>query len=876
MNVSILFHEPQAGVTVSGRHGQVSVINDQPMRLNLETDQFEIGYVADATVVSVAGVQKPFSFFLRDVRKDFPIYIPDCGAIVTSGDDDRSYEFIESSILSRGLKSSRERIEGEPEWSFESAAEKCRKQRVPTWLGLSRDIRIFEVDNDDPEAIRYIYPKYHWRGLFEDKYPNRRYGFWFDYGRGCGCSENEERRLYNGTLPILSVIKRDNDIEYTQTIFVSLEKSPLSASTNRGTHSVVADAHASYMTMFEKHQRLVDEIKDSEINRPEETVLYMRLEAVNKGDTPDYSFFIMPGINKWYEHGAFGHETVDNGFLRVDGEVYAVGTIDGKPITRKELSAMIFPGEKITVDIKIPHRFISDDRAAALLSKDYDTKLNACIDFWNGKLASAGKFNIPESRIDEMTKAGLLHLDLISYGIEPNEPISACVGGYSCIGTESAPIIMYYDSVGWHRQAARCLEHFLTKQQDDGLILNFSSYMSETGAILWTIGEHYKYTRDAEWIRGLKSQILKSCDYIIRWRERNKIESLRGKGYGLIEGQVADPEDPYHIYFLNAHACEALRRIGETLRDIDPIESDRLLKEADEFRADLLTAINENMANSPVAPLKDGTWCRTLPSWTEADAPCYMYTTDASNYSHGGFVLKDSLIGPLYLTLTGNLHSTDPITESMMRVNADLLSYDDAPISQPYYSQQNYSYLVRGETKPFLKSYYNMLAGLADRETYTFWEHYYHVSPHKTHEESWFLMQTRWMHYLEDGDKLNLFPGIPGKWLEDGEISAENMASYFGNLSFSVKKSGKRIAVRVQLVRSACRTNSMSESLEIAYPSRTHPRVKSGATGSSSQRPVRRMRLRLFALDLYLHELTARSDVRLRRAVLFDKPHRSL
>jgi hypothetical protein len=50
--------------------------------------------------------------------------------------------------------------------------------------------------------------------------------------------------------------------------------------------------------------------------------------------------------------------------------------------------------------------------------------------------------------------------------------------------------------------------------------------------------------------------------------------------------------------------------------------------------------------------------------------------------------------------------------------------------------------------KPFLKTYYNPFSALADRETYTFWEHLYKVSVHKTHEEAWFLMETRWMLYL--------------------------------------------------------------------------------------------------------------------------------
>ena len=69
------------------------------------------------------------------------------------------------------------------------------------------------------------------------------------------------------------------------------------------------------------------------------------------------------------------------------------------------------------------------------------------------------------------------------------------------------------------------------------------------------------------------------------------------------------------------------------------------------------------------------------------------------------------------------------------------------------------------------------MAGLADRETYTFWEHYFHASPHKTHEEGWFLMQTRWMLWLEDGDTLKLLPGVPRAWLEQRQADRAGRAS---------------------------------------------------------------------------------------------------
>ena len=73
----------------------------------------------------------------------------------------------------------------------------------------------------------------------------------------------------------------------------------------------------------------------------------------------------------------------------------------------------------------------------------------------------------------------------------------------------------------------------------------------------------------------------------------------------------------------------------------------------------------------------------------------------------------------------------------------------------------------------------------SDRETYSFWEHLFKCSSHKTHEEAQFLMDTRCMLYLENGDTLDIFKVIPRKWMEDGKkIQLHNVVSYFGRLNF--------------------------------------------------------------------------------------------
>jgi hypothetical protein len=141
----------------------------------------------------------------------------------------------------------------------------------------------------------------------------------------------------------------------------------------------------------------------------------------------------------------------------------------------------------------------------------------------------------------------------------------------------------------------------------------------------------------------------------------------------------------------------------------------------------------------------------------------------------------------VYLLLQEVVDPAEPLAQRLVDASAELFTVRNVGFSQPYYQRQDWAHLQRGEVKAFLKTYYNGLASLADRETYTFWEHYFHASPHKTHEEAWFLMQTRWMLYQEHGSTLRLLSGIPRAWLAEGQtITLRDVASYFGRLSLEV------------------------------------------------------------------------------------------
>ncbi len=789
-----VLHGRLAGLKISKGRGRVDgdrFVFSQQGENRLEIRLLDANAAAGrgATVVGVRTNSNAFSFFLRDVSTEFPVWIPAYGVAVLPAGDNRSCAQIEEAVTARELKTKRQIIDAEPEESFENAAPYTRDQPCPTWLGLGRDIRIFEIAL--AQDMEIVYPKMASQPVNLPERGNRGAAYCYLPGRGQGVDNQVMRRLEEGVLPILHVTRVDEEVEYITTQFVSLEHSALNAKTVSGTHYLVADNYcAGHMFTHEQQDKLKTLLQEPTSGR-EETVLFVRTVATNNSSVPRYAWFktIKPG-RAWYDNSKYTFDRAAGFSSYGPDRVFAVSRFNGTTMPDEEMAVLLKPHEKAVFDFYLPHQPVSADRAKRLAEKSFTDALAECKAFWLEKLSCAGRFELPEKRINEMVQAGLLHLDLITYGLEPDSTLAPAIGVYSPIGTESSPIIQFYNSMGLHDMAKRACMYFLDKQHADGMIQNFGGYMVETGAALWTMGEYFRYTRDREWILRVKTKLLKACDFLIAWRNRNKKESLANAGYGMIDGKVADPEDPYHQYMLNGYAYLGISRIAEILQSIDEANARRLGEEADAWKMDIRTCLLHSMAGSPVVPLGDGAWSPTVPPWPEARAMRLLYSDGEPFQSHGTVTVSDGLLGPLYLVFCEVLDPGDPVSRMMLEYHQELFFQRNAAFSQPYYSRHNWLQLKLGMTKSFLKTYYNTFSALADRQTYTFWEHLYQASVHKTHEEAWFLMETRWMLYMEAGDRLKLLQGIPRSWLEDGKkISVTRAASYFGPLSFNVVSS---------------------------------------------------------------------------------------
>lgn len=810
MKVNVLFGDARASGRIEVKYGKLASPAEfrNTARVTVKVEDANLKTGSKPTIVTVFCADS-FSFNLRDVSSEYPVYISEYRAAVLPGDDGRSYEEVARDIALKGLVSDFDRMQAEPEETYENACQYNRDKYSPVWLGVGGDIRIFTVSpqqlynlgcGQDFQYWGKIKPRYHSYGKpAEPGNEHSWYDIFFEIGPGAHCRPRVTHRLDQGVLPILHSVQDEQDIQYNVTAFATLENGPLGSGRVRGTDWRAAYAKTgNHMLKPDELEELQKLIESETTGREEEVVCVVRVEAVNTAKMPAYAWFKAA-------HAVSAGTHWSKGCSYLNDQVAAVNRMNGEPMPEEEMAILVNPGEKAVFEMLIPHNPLPEKRALKLLDLDYRSHLDACRSFWLGKLEKAAKISVPETAIDERIRAGLLHLDLMTTGMPAAGPLLPTIGWYSPIGTESAPIIQYFDSVGLGETAGRCIDFFLERQRKDGFIQNFANYQSETGPLLWTAAEHFRYTGDLKWLKKATPRLKKSCDFLLAWRERNKKEEYKERGfYGLIDGKVADPNDFYHSFFLNAGTYAGLSGMAEVLINSAPAYAKKLAAEVELYRQDIINAVEYASAHAPVLPLGDGTWGTLLPPWVEYTGGISFYADGGNWFSHGAFASRSSLTGAFYFAITDIFPAQGKIMNMMLKTNQHPITRENAALSQPYYSRHDLAHIKRGDVKLFLKVFYNQMTALQDRRTYGFWEHYYNASEYKTHEEGWFLMQIRWMLYLENGNSLELFKAVPRRWLEPGrKITLDGVRTYFGALNAKVEAAEDRITCSYLLERPA-------------------------------------------------------------------------
>lgn len=752
-----------------------------------------------------------YTFKPAEVRRECPIYVRKSGLLITEQSDERSYERILEEWKGKNFEDELQRAERRVQCDFIRAARDTQNvnRSCPTWLGVPGDMRIFELgyrgypieEKQHMDLYDYIQPRCNWMKQNHPDVGIENLLYRYLVGRGMGCCSHIERRLEEGYLPILHTSIFEEELEYRMTYFVSFsDGKPIDE--GEGTDYLVADGHSAGHT-FTEAQRAEFERRSQSISS-DFPILRMRIRLINHADFAKVGFVRLPHINTFVmaEREDVKGQSYDGekGWGTVGSRVYLKALLNGRPCEALETAPVVFPSEPVDYHLVLFHGLAERSLTDQVNAADFDSEYAKVRQDWKRILAEQAQLRVPERRINEMWQAGYWHILLNTFLKRNSQVAAATVGVYCPIGSESATGIEFLDSCGNTLLAEKSIAYFFAKQRPDGFIQNMVNYMLETGGTLRLCGQHFRYTRDIGWLRNVEEPMLLACDYLLNWIAKNSLHPDE-PGYGMIDGQVVDPIDNYRLFSLNAYAYDGLRQAAALLKELGNDRAEEIAVAAETLRRNIERALRLRLTTAALTPVKDGSWLPLLPPWAETDSAVCLHTNGFINTTHASSILKDSLLSVATLIRFGVLRPEDELADLIVQTHEDLFTEHSTAFSQPYYNAVPYALLRRGEVNAYLDEFYHAMAALADRETYSFWEHYFLATPHKIAEESQFLMRLRELLYYEDSDRreLHLFRGVPDRWknAKDNSIVLRGARCLYGALSvaFTVAEGGYQLTI---------------------------------------------------------------------------------
>jgi hypothetical protein len=331
----------------------------------------------------------------------------------------------------------------------------------------------------------------------------------------------------------------------------------------------------------------------------------------------------------------------------------------------------------------------------------------------------------------------------------------------------------------------------VTNTERDG---SDASWSACNGWALWAMTEHARLANDAGWISKHKQQILDGCEWIRRERQFSN-EKPDNPCAGLIHGKfVCDMPDQGDVsgvgYFTYTDAISymGLHEMGGLLAEWGHAEGELLLREAELYRNDIITAVDR---------LTDKTQDPWYVPWM-LSAPKYV-----QRYFY-------DVCGPINLAYGGVLPRDDERIQNVIewiidRTHHGSLEEATAGIKEAgegamFYSQDLAIVLLElGRVEDFLRIFYTLMAANISHETLTTCEWRSNTQPH-VHSISSLIRMFRTMMIQERDGGLYLLQGTPRQWLDHGNtVKITEAPSWYGTLSLETTSNMRAGEVRAKL-----------------------------------------------------------------------------
>jgi hypothetical protein len=796
---------------------------------------------SDATLVTVHGPGRPFTFAVRDLDRG-PIVIQGYGVhIAWQG---------QSAAAPSGVRSLYDRVPDEPEASLARALAEIppldvtKQAPYGRYLPLALDAGRFEF------ALRYNGELFADKVLLKPKgrdaarllWPGRLIRFCFgsgdppDFRPG---AQDTRQRLMEDWLPVVISEWLDREIAYEQTAFVAPLDGPMTPpEARRGDESVVAllRFRLRNTTSGRRRARLWIAIAPQEELALRDGAI-VALGRVAPADPVKREWRVAP------------YETA---LLRAIAHIGEYGALRTVPLALEPDASLAQPsavlyevdleqGESRTISLTIPFETLTTpegwERARAI---PWEERLEDVVDYWRQAFAAGCELAIPDQLLADFHRAVSTHI-AISADKDPESGLITVPAGtyaYGACGNEACWQITMLDQAGHHARAASYLETFLRTQgmkRPDGhfgsaegalqgrdiegldasgrLILSETfAYNLDHGVIMECLADHYRYAGDRAWLERVTPNLIAAADFILRERQATQRFDSDGQqdiAWGLLPaGHLEDNPEWRHWFAVNAHAYSGLARVATVLEDSAPSEAARLKREAATYREDIRRAALRSMEQAPVVRLLDGTYVPHIPTYAGLRGRAWGW-------------FREAAYGALHL-LEGDVFAPDePEMTWLLKDLEDNLFVSrewGRPVDMEHYwfshggvaIQANLmdlaiDYLRRGQIKHALRALYNNLGASLYPDVRCFTEHPvielgHGVGPfYKPSDEAKALVWLRAMLVREEGAQLWLAAGAPRAWFAPGQSwEVRRAATFFGPLSYKVCCEQDRVEISIE------------------------------------------------------------------------------
>jgi hypothetical protein len=778
----------------------------------------------DRTIVTVKGGKYPFGFSIDDVISQRGLYIRSQGIFIRDTGFGDFQKFLSSGLLRPGEdiisrtdkqpEQTLDRARGEvPALSLTGRSGRHAVRYIPLGLpairekyGLDFDGNVF-INKRSVKAMKEDLARMEWSG---DE-------IYFRIGTGAipdfrGRETSARQSVLENYLPVVRTSWENEGIEFNEEAFVTTARELPKVWEARG---------------------------------DEPTVLLMRLTLSNLGIEPRKA-------QVWYY-------TTPQEELRLSGNILEARSNTEKPYHLRLAFAFpqgaptlvnlprgaqlqgravhwessISPGAKQQCFLAIPFRTASTDLfSSPSLLQSYDKKREEVIRFWKGALEKGMQLNVPDGMLNNFYKAVLMHI-FLTVQRDVGTGLDMCPCGtydYNMFANETAVQVRLLDMMGLPEDAWRCLRPIVELQgskpfpgrfQDKSAIFHgvridaehdytHHGYNLNHGWILWTLAEHYLFTRDQQFLRAQLPRILKAAEWIISERQATKQQEEDGTQvweYGLLPaGQLEDNEEFQYWYAVNAYAYRGLRAAALAVSDIDREKGSHLLDEAAQYREDIRRAALRSMAVAPVVPLRDGTYVPMVPPRTSVHGREFGWIRNILYGPHamvdcGVFAPDEEITTWTLQDLEDNLFMAG---DSLSIPDSDWFSRGGAAL-QPNLVNTFVSYVERGQPLQALRAINNTFAMsfYPDVTAFTEWVPALGKSGgpfYKTSDEAAFVTWLRLMLVRESGEDLVLTSAVPRAWFAPTKaIEVKGAATLLGQVGFRVASDSDQGMIRARL-----------------------------------------------------------------------------